>query len=313
MTAFDLPAAVKKRALSFGIPGEVWLAGLPDLVARRAQLWAFEPGETLAGGSEALVLEATLAGDTQAVLKVGLPGSADSRTEALVYRAAGGQGYARLFEHDEADQALLLERLGRPLSESSPDKAVQRAALCATLREAWSAPLDDVAGAVMSGAEKTAWLVNFIKSTWAAHGEPCSLRVVERAIDFAEQRAAAHASAPHVLVHGDAHSLNALEVPGSPGTYRFVDPDALVAERACDLAVPMREDNAELLAGDPVRDAIMRCEQLAELGDSTPTAVWQWGFVERVSTGLAHFTIDMAEEGKPYLEVAQHLAGVTRF
>ena len=65
----------------------------------------------------------------------------------------------------------------------------------------------------------------------------------------------------------------------------------------------MREYNAELLAGDPERDAVTRCEQLAELGESTPAAVWQWGFVERVSTGLAHFPIDMAE----------HLVGVNSF
>ena len=123
-------------------------------------------------------------------------------------------------------------------------------------------------------------------------------------------RETAHPVSEHVVVHGDAHALNALTVPSDPDRFCFVDPDALIAERACDLAVPMRENNRELLAGDTVRDALARCRLLAARGQSTADAVWQWGYVERVSTGLVHFVIDMADEGRPYLEVAARLSDV---
>ncbi|HEY6739760.1 MAG TPA: hypothetical protein VI076_13025 [Actinopolymorphaceae bacterium] len=62
---------------------------------------------------------------------------------------------------------------------------------------------------------------------------------------------------------------NALRVPGAPAArqpheYRFIDPDGLFAERAYDLAIPMREWSRELLAGDTVR------REVADLSDAGP-------------------------------------------
>ena len=37
---------------------------------------------------------------------------------------------------------------------------------------------------------------------------------------------------------------------------------------------------------------------------STPTAVWQWGFIERVSTGLANLRDLEGGDGPLFLEVA---------
>ena len=72
----------------------------------------------------------------------------------------------------------------------------------------------------------------------------------------------------------------------------------------------MRENNRELLEGDTAKDALARCRRLARSGGSSEDAVWQWGFVERVSTGLVHFVIEMADEGLPYLHVAERLCDV---
>lgn len=110
-----------------------------------------------------------------------------------------------------------------------------------------------------------------------------------------------------VLVHGDAHADNALLVDGETLRCKFIDPDGLYAEKACDLAVPMRDWSHELLAGDTVRRGRARCELLAELSGVDERAIWQWGFIERVSTGLVMLEIGMKSEGSEALAVADRL------
>ena len=124
---------------------------------------------------------------------------------------------------------------------------------------------------------------------------------VAMAFDFLSRRRAAHDDAASVLVHGDAHALNALDA--GEGAYKMIDPDGLNAEPAYDLGVLLREWD-EVLAGDPLGVGQRRCQRLAALSDLDPDAIWQWGFVERVSTGLACLAIGMADEGRKMLHVA---------
>jgi streptomycin 6-kinase len=80
----------------------------------------------------------------------------------------------------------------------------------------------------------------------------------------------------------------------------------MFAERACDLAVPMREWNADLLAGDTVTMAQERCALLSRLTGVDPVAIWEWGFLERLSTGL--FASQLGYSGAAaFLEVAERL------
>jgi streptomycin 6-kinase len=105
-----------------------------------------------------------------------------------------------------------------------------------------------------------------------------------------------------VLVHGDAHGWNTLEAGG--GSFKFVDPEGVWSEPAHDLGVPMREYNLPLLAGDTMRLARGRAELLASWCEVDPEPVWQWGFIERVSTGLANVREFEGDEGMAFLEVA---------
>lgn len=52
---------------------------------------------------------------------------------------------------------------------------------------------------------------------------------------------------------------------GSPPELQVHRPDGLIAERAYDLAIPMREWRADLLAGDSARLGRVRCQPLAAL------------------------------------------------
>ena len=89
-----------------------------------------------------------------------------------------------------------------------------------------------------------------------------------------------------MLIHGDAHPANVLEDPNEPGRFKLIDPDGMRSEPAHDLAIPLRDWTTELLAGDPVALGLAWCARLGARAGVDPRAIWEWAFLERVSTGL---------------------------
>ena len=300
------------RAAALGETGRRWVEGLDDCVAQLSQTWRIDIGQALPGGSESLVAAAKLADGTAAVIKIGMRGVADLASEANVYRLAAGRGYAALLAYEPRFDALLLERLGMPLSRRVDTTNAQMRAICRTLAESW-VPVSETDG-LMSGAEKSRWLIDFIGGQWTALGGPCGVAARDRAFEFAQERQALFTADDAVLVHGDAHADNTLVAadPGPPEALRckFVDPDGMFAEPASDLAPIMRDWSGELLAGDTASLALARCDLLAELTGVDRRAIWQWGFVERVSTGLGLLAIGMDDEGAEMLAVADRLCRV---
>jgi streptomycin 6-kinase len=218
--------------------------------------------------------------------------------------AAAGRGYAEVFAHDLSCGAVLMERLGAQLAAHDLPVEAQIERICATLADAWMKPPADLA--VPHGAEKANGLAALISTTWHEMERPCSARTVETALRFAAIRAACFDPTTAVLAHGDAHAWNTLAIPGGRH-FKLVDPDGVFVEPAYDLAIPMREWSAELLTGDPVRLARRRCHLLAALSGLDPEAIWQWGFIERVSTGLLCAQLALPE-ARDMLAVADILA-----
>ena len=66
----------------------------------------------------------------------------------------------------------------------------------------------------------------------------------------------------------------------------------------------MRGWNDELLVGDAITLGQARCRTLASLTGIDERAIWQWGFIERVSTGLLMLQIGMTQSGVRTLAVA---------
>jgi streptomycin 6-kinase len=106
-----------------------------------------------------------------------------------------------------------------------------------------------------------------------------------------------------VLVHGDAHGWNTLAA--GPDTYKFVDVEGLCSEPEHDLAVAMREYNEPLLDGHTPRLVRERATFLADQCGVDAEIVWEWGFIERVSTGLANCRDFDNDNGARFLEVAR--------
>ncbi len=154
-----------------------------------------------------------------------------------------------------------------------------------------------------TGADKARWLADFIVTSWEELDRPCSEKTVNHALACAVRRAQAHRDERAVLVHGDVDQLNALQ---NDGGFRLVDPDGLLAEAEYDLGVLMRGDPVELLGGDPVD----RARWLAARTGLDLVAIWEWGVVERLSTGLLCTRIHLQPLGRDTLAAAEAVAGL---
>jgi streptomycin 6-kinase len=304
---WTLPEAVQRKVIALGADGARWVNTLGDLVRELEVDWAIRVGAMLHGGSEALVAEAKLADGADAVIKLGIPGPTGFENEIRTLRAAAGRGYVRMLNHDVPRRAMLLERLGTPLERLGLSVSAQIEIICATLRQAWTVAPDDLD--IQTGTQKTASLRDFIATSWRELNQPCDERAVAKALAFADARSRAFDPATSVLVHGDAHSSNTLQIIGTVPTgssgFKFVDPDGMWAERACDLAVPMRGWSEELLLGDALARGHARCAFIAGLTGAPFEAIWQWGFLERMSTGLYLLRLGWNDEARAMLRVAE--------
>jgi streptomycin 6-kinase len=296
-----LPEVIRRRALASG--AGAWLDGLPRLVADLEREWSVAVGRPYTGGTEAFVAPATLADGTEAVLKLAIPFVGDAaRNEITALRLANGEGCARLLRDDVSRGAFLLERLGPSLDELSVPIAQRHEVLCAAASRMWR-PAPDCG--LPTGAEKGRWLVDFITTAWRELDRPCSERAVDYALECARRRIAAHDDERAVLVHGDVHRWNALKADDG---FKLVDPDGLLAEAEYDMGILMREDPAELLAGG----ARERASWLSQRTGLDATAIWEWGVVERVSTGLSCTQVDLQPSGREMLEVAERVTPTGR-
>jgi streptomycin 6-kinase len=304
LAPLDVPELVRQRAISNGSAGRRWLDDLPELVAAQADRWGLEIGKSFRGGTAAFVTAATDRSGRACVLKVAMPLAMDADDSfgrsVLVHRIAGGRGFAELLEHDESTPAMLLERLGPNLDDLGMSLPQILETIGTTMRSFWRPVADDCG--LPTGAEKATWLADYITASWDELGRPCGREVVDRAVAYCDERAAAFDPSQAVLVHGDGHGWNTLDA--GHGAFKFVDPEGLWSERAHDLSVPMREYNHPLLAGDTLRLVRERAELLASWCEVDPESVWQWGFIERVSTGLANVRDFEGDEGMAFLEVA---------
>ncbi|HVD27933.1 MAG TPA: aminoglycoside phosphotransferase family protein, partial [Mycobacteriales bacterium] len=267
--------------------GDRWLADVPATIAALEDRWGITVGERLAGGTASYVATAVTATGEQVVVKISVPG-VDFGREVRTLRAAAGRGYVRLLAADLDRNAALLEPLGGSLSGSGLPPERQLAVLADLLPLAWAVPPDRLAP-----TDKAAELAEFV----GAFGRSA---VVDEALRCAGRRSAAYDPDRCVVLHGDAAAANVLRRPGDG--WVFVDPDGFVGDPAYDRGVAVRDWCAELLAAVDPRP-LLRSYCLVLGGD--PDATWDWGFLERVSTGL--YVASLGGDGGPHLDSAARL------
>jgi len=293
----EIPTVVRQKAMAVGAAG--WLDELPTLIDNLAKQWTLTVGRAYSDSTEAFVTRVQLDDGTPAVLKLLVPRAADvAANEIEVLRRTKGEGCVRLLRYDASRNALLLERLGASLYELARPFEERLEILCATARRVWRpAP----GAALPTGADKGRWLAEFIVEKWEQLDRPCSEAAVDDALTCAASRVASHADERSLLVHGDVHQWNALQ---DDGAFKLVDPDGLLAEAEYDLGILMREDPRELLAGDPRE----RARWLAARTGLDANAIWEWGVVERVSTGLLGTEVGLQPVAREMLAAADLVA-----
>jgi streptomycin 6-kinase len=304
-----VPERVRLRAQQSGPHAQHWLQDLPELIQDLEREWRVRIGPALSGGSEAFVATARTADGVEAVVKLAMPGS-DFLREIDTLLRARGKGYAQVLRHDLARNALLLEALGSPM-ESLPLSAEQSMELlCRTLQQAWLTP--PAPGQEIES--KAQGLSQEITVLWKQLAHPCSETIVHRALEYAQRRIAALDPDRCLVVHGDPHPANALEVisprAGAESGFVFVDPDGFLCEPEYDLGVILRDWCAPLLAArDPLGLARRYCKLLARECHMQENAIWEWGFLERVSTGLYISAYGSRSLGQPFFDTANLLLG----
>jgi streptomycin 6-kinase len=291
----EVPEVVREKALAVG--AGAWLESLPELVRGIEADWDVVAGDAFPFSTEAFVAKADCPDGTPAVLKLIVPRDGDAaRHELAVLRLANGEGCARLLRNDPIRGALLLERLGRPLSELGLPARARHEILVDAASRVWRPASDS---GLPTGADKARWLADFVERMWDETGRACSRSAVDHALACAARRGAAYRDETAVLVHGDVHQWNALEAGG--GTFKLVDPDGLLVEPEYDLGILMREDPLE-------GDLHERARWLADRTGLDETAIWEWGVVERVSTGLLGTRVNLQPVAREMLDTAERVA-----
>ena len=292
---------VRREVERVGAAG--WLRDLAAMVADLQREWGITVGRQYPDSTEAFVAEAVTRAGEPVVLKALVPGRVSTaRHEITVLRLAGGDGCVRLLRHDAERGVLLLERLGRPLVELALPMARRHEILTATAARIWRRAPDS---GLPTGAHRGRLLAEYVARTWQELDRPCSERAVEQALACAGRRVGAHDDERAVLVHGDVHQWNTLQVADGSPDYKLVDPDGLLTEPEYDLGVIMREDPEDLMHGDPHE----RSRWLATRTGLDETAVWEWGVVERVAGGLLCTATELQPVGRQMLAAADRCAG----
>jgi streptomycin 6-kinase len=294
---FNVPTVVSNKAVAAGV--REWLDELPSIVDELCHRWGLSLESTYSDATEALVCAVTDVDGDPAVLKVLIPRNDGAfRHELTVLVLAEGVGCVGLLAFDVNHCALLMERLGPTLNSLGLALPERHEIMCACAQRLWRrAP----GCGLPSGGDKARWLATFIRETWERLDRPCSERAVAQALACADSRAHAHDDERAVVVHGDLHQWNTLVAADG---FKLVDPDGLYAEPEYDLGILMREDPLELLEGDPYERArwlAQRCQLDAE-------AIWEWGVVERVSTGLLATEVALQPLGRDMLAAADVIA-----
>lgn len=290
----DIPPSLRKARTAAGETS--WLDALPELVSEMAAQWSLEIGTSYDGfGMNALVVEATTADGTAAVLKLGPPSDAEKLAlEANVLRLADGDGCVRVLDDDVDRRALLLERLGPSMYDLGVPRRQRHELLLDAAQRMWR-PVDQSVR-LQRGSERARWMIERLEHVWEQSHRACSERVLAEAIAAAARRAAAHDDQRAVLCHGDLHELNALQ--SDHGAFTLVDPEGVVAEPEYDLGVLMRNAPGE-------DDLNQRADWLAAATGLDRTAIWEWGTAERVLSGLWCRVVDHQPHGDKQLADAE--------
>jgi len=230
-----LPADFVQRMLDvYEDDGAKWLEQLPALIARYEQRWNVhvEPPFPL---SYNYVAPATRTNGSAVVLKLGVPGSVIA-TEIAALRHYDGHGIVQVLEADDAQGALLLERLvpGTTLTPLALADDEQATTIAANVMQQLWRPI--APGHPFPTIEEWGQGFQRLRAQFDGGTGPFPGRLVKMAERlFAELL---QGQAAPVLLHGDLHHYNILQAERQP--WLALDPQGVVGEPAYEVGALLR-------------------------------------------------------------------------
>ena len=254
-------------------PRRPWLGRLPGWIDACARDWALHLEPPYPGLWLNYVAPVTLPDGTPAVLKMGDPADREFASELAALRLYEGDGMVRLLRADPERGALLLDRLGAPLSEVRDDDAavIAVAEVMRNLRR--PAPK-----APHPFPNVTDWArgLGRLRARYGGGTGPFPSGLVSAAETlFADLLGS---SGPACVLHGDLHRGNVLAAERVP--WMAIDPKGVVGEPAFETAAAVRADLPE--GADPRGVYARRIAILSECLGLDPGRVGAWALAQAV-------------------------------
>jgi streptomycin 6-kinase len=291
----NIPAVVREKALAVG--AVAWVDGLPQLISAIEEDWDISVGRPYCDSTEAFVAEATCGDGTPVVLKLLVPGDHDGAArEATVLRLAVGKVVHGCSPRtSRAVHSCSNGWVNRSMSSGCRWSAATRS----------SCPLPRGSGAPRQTAVCRPVLRRLDGSP--SSSRRCGKSSTGRAASVPSstlcgaRRSAAMPTATKQPCSFTATCIsgNALEATGG---FKLVDPDGLLAEAEYDLGIIMRQDPLD-------GDLPERARRLADRTGLDANAIWEWGVVERVSTGLLGTRVGLQPIARQMLAAASRRSG----
>jgi streptomycin 6-kinase len=216
---FDVPPSL--TWLEESAAGRAWLCQLPAHVQACVDRWSLRLEPPYKTSYVSIVLPVTVADGSRAVLKVQFP-HPECEHEAEALRRWNGRGAVRLFDHDPATHALLIEHCepGDPVSCIGADEALE--VFAGLLPRLWISA-DKPFRALRD--ESIGW-AEHLPSSWERAGRPFEMELLSAALQALD--ALRETQGKQVLVHQDLHGDNVLRAEREP--WLVIDPKPLVGE-----------------------------------------------------------------------------------
>ncbi|MFJ5685923.1 aminoglycoside phosphotransferase family protein [Streptomyces sp. NPDC093099] len=250
-----------------GEPGAAWLAELPGIVDALLERWGCVPdGDITHGGVGVIVPVRRRTGGT-AVLKVSFPHPGNVH-EPDAFAAWGGRGAVLLYERDDVDFAMLLERVHMStLADVEDDDEIVTVAARISRRLAVTAPpgLPRLRERIDAWEEQLREDAEELAHTMPRH-------VVDAATATVRELGGIQ---PDVLIHGDLHARNILRADREP--WLAVDPKGYAGDPAYDGGTLLTSRALALLAADDLDKAAHRVLDIfAEAAELDRARVQRW-------------------------------------
>lgn len=273
--------------------GQDWLAALPAAVESQCARWELRLDGEVAHGSNAIVVPVRRHGEPLA-LKMTPPGP-EVAEQVHALRWWDGRGVVRLIEAEPAYGALLLERLGPPLTHRPLAEVI---AVLGEMMRRLAVPGDP---ASLSTAEIADRRSTEFERDWIALGRPFDVGFLREAERVAADRLTAGTG--DLAVNGDFHADQVLR--GAREPWLVVDPLLLRGDIELDLArilwttVDRMDSDAEIVEhfGTVVRTAGLDRDRARDWVVWRTVDYWLWGLAH----GLTEDPVRCARLIRPFL------------